>query len=160
MRRPVGVKSVLLFFRWTRFYSSRRVSHCRHASIRTLKERIVSLGACWAFSIQPALLSVWRPVVSLSSGTWPRPLTRSPELGFGFCLSSSWNDFDFAFAVGLRSCRQCHSVAVVQGLVHFSAHPQVMQQHRQLSCRSHDRSLLSVSSATLASFNPQRLRSQ
>ena len=63
-----------------------------------------------------------------------------------------WNDFDFAFAVGLRSCRQCHSVAVVQGLVHFSAHPQVMQQHRQLSCRSHDRSLLSVSSATLRQF--------
>jgi hypothetical protein len=35
-----------------------RVSHCRHASIRTLEERIVSLGACWAFSIQPVLPSV------------------------------------------------------------------------------------------------------
>jgi hypothetical protein len=57
---------------------------CRHASIRTLEERIVSLGACWASSIQPVLPSVWRPVVLLfESGTWARPLTQSPELGFG-----------------------------------------------------------------------------
>ena len=59
-------------------------SRCRHASIRTLEERIISLGACWAFSIQPVLPSVWRPVASLKSGTWPRRLTQSPELGFGF----------------------------------------------------------------------------
>jgi hypothetical protein len=39
-------------------------SHCRYASIRTLEERIVSLGACWAFSFQPVLPSDWRPVVS------------------------------------------------------------------------------------------------
>ena len=31
--------------------------HCRHASIRTLEERIISLGACWAFSVQPVLPS-------------------------------------------------------------------------------------------------------
>jgi hypothetical protein len=68
----------------------RRVDHCRHASIRTLEERFVSLGACWAFSVQPVLPSVWRPVVLLSqSGTWARPLTQSPELGFGL--------FDFLF---------------------------------------------------------------
>jgi hypothetical protein len=59
-------------------------SHCRHASIRTLEERLVSLGAHWAFSVQPVLLSVWRPVVLLlQSGTWARRLTQSPELGFG-----------------------------------------------------------------------------
>ena len=63
-------------------------SHCRHASIRTLEERFVSLGACRAFSFQPVLLSVWRPLVALKSGTWPRRLTQSPELGFSFCLSS------------------------------------------------------------------------
>jgi serine/threonine protein kinase len=52
-----------------------------------LEERFVSLGACWAFSFQPVLLSVWRPVVLLiSSGTRARPLTQSPKLGFGFCL--------------------------------------------------------------------------
>jgi hypothetical protein len=60
------------------------VRRCRHASIRTLEERFVSLGACWAFSIQPVLPSVYRPVILLSeSGTWARPLTQSPELGFG-----------------------------------------------------------------------------
>src|SRR5215510_16275590 len=54
-------------------------SHCRHASIRTLEERIVSLGAGWAFSFQPVLRSDWRPVVSPKSGTWARRLTQSPE---------------------------------------------------------------------------------
>ena len=44
---------------------SRRVDHCRHASIRTLEERFISLGACWAFSFQPVLPSDWRPVVRL-----------------------------------------------------------------------------------------------
>jgi hypothetical protein len=58
--------------------------HCRYASIRTLEERLVSLGAGWAFSVQPVLPSVWRPVVLLfARGTWARPLTQSPELGFG-----------------------------------------------------------------------------
>jgi hypothetical protein len=67
---------------------------CRHASIRTLEERLVSLGACWAFSVQPVLPSVWRPVVLLlQSGTWARPLTQSPELGFGLCLFSSLERF-------------------------------------------------------------------
>jgi hypothetical protein len=68
----------------------------------------------------------------------------------GFYLFSSWNDFDSGFAVlFLRSYRNCHSVAIVQWRVHFSAHPQVMQQHCQLSCRGHDGSLLAVPSATL-----------
>jgi hypothetical protein len=44
------------FFWLTKFFSH-RVRRCRHASIRTLEERIVSLGACWAFSIQPVLPS-------------------------------------------------------------------------------------------------------
>ena len=49
-----------------------------------------------AFSFQPVLPSVWRPVVLLlQSGTRARRLTQSPELGFGFCLFSSWSDFDF-----------------------------------------------------------------
>jgi hypothetical protein len=61
-------------------------------------------------------------------------------------------DFDFAFAVVLRSCCNRHAMAIVQGLVHFSAHPQMMQQHRQLSRRGHDGSLLSVSSTALGQF--------
>ena len=138
-----------------------RVSHCRHASIRTLKERIVSLGARWAFSIQPALLSVWRPVVSLPSGTWPRPLTRSPELGFGFCLSSSWNDFDFGFAilfyaaaatvVRLRLCNGSYTSPLTHrwcsNTASFLAVATIARFFPFLPPRS-------------ASFSPQRLRSQ
>jgi len=48
-----GFIVVLFFFAENSF--SRPSSHCRHASIRTLEERIVSLGACWASSIQPVL---------------------------------------------------------------------------------------------------------
>src|SRR5580692_859999 len=69
-------------FRWTRFFLPPS-SHCRHASIRALEERLVSLGACWAFSFQPVLPSVCRPAVLLSyCRTWARPLTQSPGLGF------------------------------------------------------------------------------
>ena len=83
MRRPVGVKSILWFVLVNKVFPPPS-GHCRHASIRTLEERIVSLGASWAFSVQPVLPSVWRPVVLLlKSGTWARRLTQSPELGFG-----------------------------------------------------------------------------
>src|SRR5437899_11683233 len=103
MRRPVGVKSILISFRETTFVLPPS-GHCRHASIRTLEERFISLGACWAFSFQPVLPSVWRPMVLLfSSGTRARPLTQSPKLGFGFCLFSSWNGFDFCFVFFLAA---------------------------------------------------------
>jgi hypothetical protein len=82
MRRPVGVKCILRSFAETKVFHPPS-GHCRHASIRTLEERIVSLGAGWTFSFQPVLPSDYRPVVSLTSGTWARPLTQSPELGFG-----------------------------------------------------------------------------
>jgi hypothetical protein len=57
MRRPVRVKWVLSLFCGTRFFLPPS-GHCRHASIRTLEERFVSLGARWAFSVQPVLPSV------------------------------------------------------------------------------------------------------
>src|SRR5580692_10769453 len=89
--------------------------HCRHASIRTLEERFVSLGACWAFSFQPVLLSVWRPVVLLiSSGTRARPLTQSPELGFGLLSFLFLETVLTLFCLFvLRSCRNRRLTAVV-----------------------------------------------
>jgi hypothetical protein len=61
----------------------------------------------------------------------------------GFCFSFPKEDF------ALR-CGHHHTLLViVQWLVHFSAHPQVMQQHRQLSGRGNDGSFLPASSATL-----------
>ena len=72
--------------------------HCRHASIRTLEERFSSLGACWAFSFQPVLLSDYRPVVLLlQSGTRARRLTQSPELGFCFVFSLPGTVLIFCF---------------------------------------------------------------
>jgi len=65
MRRPVGVKGIRIEFLLDKFFLLPS-NHGRHASIRTLEERLVSLGACWAFSFQPVLLSIWRPVVLFS----------------------------------------------------------------------------------------------
>jgi hypothetical protein len=102
---------------------------------------IRSLGAWWAFSVQRVLLSVWHPVVSRMSGTRAGQLTPSPELGFGLCFFSSLERFWGCrlFVCGLqpllRGCR-------LQRLVNFSARPQLMQQHRQLSCGRHDPSFL------------------
>jgi hypothetical protein len=62
-RRPVGVKGILVSFCLDKVFLPPS-THCHHASIRTLEERIVSLGAGWAFSFQPVPPSDWRPVVS------------------------------------------------------------------------------------------------
>src|ERR1700721_675767 len=102
MRRPVGVKSILCSFRETTFVLPPS-GRCRHASIRTLEERFVSLGACWAFSYQPVLPSDWRPVVLLLEGrTWARRLTQSPELGFeAFLFFPFLRRFLFYAAAGI-----------------------------------------------------------
>jgi hypothetical protein len=96
MRRPVGVKSIFAVRGTSLFF--RRVATVAMLPSALLRSDFISLGACWAFSFQPVLPSVCRPVVLLfPSGTWARRLTQSPELGFGLCLFSSWNGFDFCF---------------------------------------------------------------
>src|SRR5690242_6369192 len=97
---------------------------CRVATVAMLPSALCvsdhSLGACWAFSVQPVLPSVWRPVILLS---------RESNLGqainavtgtrlWALCFSLPRNGFV------LCSCRNCNSTAVVQWLVHFSTHPQ------------------------------------
>src|ERR1700687_375827 len=61
MRRPVGCKRVLLFFRWTRFFS-RRVATVATLPSALFMERF-SLGASWVFSFQPVLPPDFRPPV-------------------------------------------------------------------------------------------------
>ena len=100
MRRPVGVKSILLWLGSTSFFFFPPSGHCRHASIRTLEERIVSLGACWAFSFQPVLPlfgALWFCSFRVEPGPVRRRSHRSSALGF--CLFSSWNGFDFVFVL-------------------------------------------------------------
>src|SRR4029077_1751728 len=109
MRRPVGVKWVLLFFVGQRFISPAGFAAVAMLPSALSEERLVSLGACWAFLVQPALPSVWRPVVLLlESRTWARPLTQSPELGFGLLSFLFLERFCFyaaaATVVGLLLC--------------------------------------------------------
>jgi hypothetical protein len=56
-------------------------------------------------------------------------------------------------ALFLRGCGYGRWAAVVQWLIHFSAHPQAMEQHRQLSRGRHDGSLLAVPPAALGQFH-------
>ena len=114
MRRPVGVKSILVWLGSTSFFFSRRVDHCRHASIRTLEERFVRsvhvgrsrfsrcchlFGALWfcSFRVEPG------PGHSRSH--------RNSALGFVFF--SSWNDFDFV----LPGCSYAAAATVVRLLL-------------------------------------------
>ena len=63
---------------------SRRVAAVAMLPSALSRSDSYSLGACWAFSFQPVLLSVWRPaILLLQSGTRARRLTQSPKLGFG-----------------------------------------------------------------------------
>jgi hypothetical protein len=120
MRRPVGVKSILFSLRETTFVLPTEwpLSPCFHPHSRGANR---SLGACWAFSFQPVLPSVYRPVALLfKSGTRARRLTQSPELGIlGFVFSLPGTVWPLFCLFVLRGCRHGHSAAVVQWLVHF-----------------------------------------
>jgi hypothetical protein len=65
---------------WNMVFSLPPSRHGRHPSIRALEERIVSLGACWAFSVQPVLPAVRRPF------RHQKMKTQSPELGVRFLI--------------------------------------------------------------------------
>src|SRR5436305_5270669 len=144
MIRAGGGKCVLFSFCETRFFSPAELATDAMLPSALSRSDCFSLGACWAFSFQPVLPSVWRPVIcSQESRTWARRLTQSPELGFGLYLFLFLGTVLF-----LCGCCNCNSTAVVQWLVHFSTHPQVMQQHCQLSCGRHDGPLLAVSSSS------------
>ena len=161
----VGILSVMAFhekagrsqgnsgFMLSCFLSQRKVvlppsSHCRHASIRTLEERFVRsvhVGRS-RFSRCCHLINDLRFILRMKVGLALDAVTgtRLWRLSFLF-LGTVLLCFSFLL---LRGCCNCNSTAIVQGLVDFSAHPQVMQQHCQLSCRGHDGPLLCVSSSS------------
>ena len=160
MRRPVGVKSILFSFRETWF------SPCRVATVAMLPS---ALSRSDSFRSVPVGRSRFSRCCHLISALWFGSFRVEPGPGhrrshrnsaLGFCLFSSWNGFDFVLPFGFTRLRLLSICSVVQRFVHFSAHPQMMQQHCQLSCRRHDRSLLALFPPRSASFSPQRLRSQ
>jgi hypothetical protein len=75
MRRPVGVKWVLSFFRWTRFFSVPSY-YCRHPSIRTLQGAIFSLSASWVFSLLKLMIVPFRCSLNMAL-TSPFETTRA-----------------------------------------------------------------------------------
>src|SRR5580700_5412551 len=83
MRRPVGVKWILDRLGWSLGFLSTESAAGAMLPSALSRSDSYSLGACWAFSFQPVLPSVWRPaILLLQSGTRARRLTQSPELGF------------------------------------------------------------------------------
>src|SRR5271166_2847032 len=120
MRRPVGVKWILLFFRWTRFFS------CRVATTVAILPSALFVSAKRSVQVGRSRFSRCCHLIvdlpsHLKNESWARPLTQSPELGMlGFVFFLSRNV--------LCCCQECHSIAVPQRFVHFSADPQVVQQ--------------------------------
>src|SRR5580698_9702269 len=101
---------------------------------------LVSAGAAICLAPCGSALSEWNLGQAINAVTGTRLL--------GFCFS-----FRRMFLVLCRS-RQCSLLAVVQWLVHFSAYPQAMEQHRQLSRSGHDGALLPASAAALGQLQP------
>ncbi len=136
-------------------------SRCRHASIRPLEERFirsVQVGrsrfsrCCHLICDLQFRFSGWNVGQAIDAVTGTRLWLLSCIFLERFC---------FCFAVlSLRGCRNCRSAAVMQRVVHFSAYPQMVQQHRQLSSCGDNRSLLPLFPPRSASFRPQRLGSQ
>ncbi len=101
-----------------------------------------SAGAAICLAPCGSALGAWNLGQAINAVTGTRLLSFSlPGTVLGCCAVSV-----------LRGGRNLHSATVVQRFVHFSAHPQVMQQHRQLSRRRNDRSFLPVPSTALGQF--------
>ena len=100
-----GRSQVSSFF-WDKGFSPAESATVAMLPFALSRERLVRSGAVWAFSVQPVLPSDWRPVVLAlrESRTWARPLTQSPELGFGFYRFSSWSVFFTQLRPRLPGC--------------------------------------------------------
>ena len=87
------------------------LSPCFHPHSRGANH---SLGACWAFSVQPVLLSVWRPVVTLAEWNLGQAIVAVTGTRlWALSLFSSWNDFDFV----LPGCSYAAAATVVRLLL-------------------------------------------
>src|ERR1700730_6876887 len=96
MRRPVGVKWVPCFFSLDKIFLPvewTTVAMLPSALSRRESFRSVHVGRSRFSRCCHLFVALW--FCSSERKTWARQLTQSPELGFGFCLSFSWNDFDF-----------------------------------------------------------------
>src|SRR5882724_9402882 len=147
MRRPAGVKGVLLSFRWTRFFLSAELPLSPPFHPHSSMSDFVSLGASWVFSFQPVLPPVSRPLfpsLRWKLGQAINAVTGTRRLGFVLPIHES----------ELCRRRQHGRTAIPQRFVHFSADPQAMQQHRQLSCSSNHHSFLPILSAPLGQLQP------
>jgi hypothetical protein len=94
MRRPVGVKWIDSCFREQVIYPAEltTVAMLPFALSRSESFRSVQVGRS-RFSRCCHLISDLSFLGKRETRAWR--LTQSPELGFGFCIFSSWNDFDF-----------------------------------------------------------------
>jgi len=98
--------------------------HCPHPSSALFDERFCSLGASWVFSFQPVLPPDFRPCFHLGGWKLGQAINAVTETRRWAFVFPSWNI--------LTLCCRRHRclVTVAQRFVHFSAHPQTMQQHR------------------------------
>src|ERR1035437_2707187 len=115
MRRPVGVKGVLLFFRWTMFFLPAELllspPFHPHSSMSDFV-RSVPVG-CSRFSRCCHLIIDLSSISKIEVGPGVRRSHRNSALGFVLPFAE-WQ---------LRGCRQQDRTAVPQRFVNLSAHP-------------------------------------
>jgi hypothetical protein len=136
-RLPAGSSSHFLF----RFQDHRR-------SVAILPSALVVehflLGASWAFLVSVGAATC----ISLSwvphNGSGAGAISQSPELGDLVGLHPFYQS-----GLGLR-CASCDLATVPERVIDFATHPQLVQQHRQLTRYRHDRSLLGVLAASFS----------
>src|SRR5580704_8902436 len=138
MRRPVGVNRILLFSLDTGFSPAEwPLSPCFHPHSRgAICFARCTLGVLGSAGAAICLAPCGSALGERNLGQAINAVTGTRLWAFVFSLPGT--------VLFLRSCGYARSAAVVQRFVHFSAHPQVMQQHRQLSRGRHDGSLLPV----------------
>src|SRR5260221_14738347 len=122
MRRPVGVKSILVLLGEPSLFSppSWPLSPCFHPHSRgAIRFRSVHVGRSRYSRFCHLFVALW--FRSFRVEPWARPLTQSPELGFGFVFSLTGTILIFVLSFVLLGCRHFRFAAVGQRFVRFSA---------------------------------------
>jgi hypothetical protein len=134
MRRPVDVKAHFRFLLSVTLFSFSQAASVAILPSALFCERY-SLGARWVFSFSRCCYLIIDLSSHLFGGSWAPGLSRS-HLDSAVELSCPDRN-------SLGHCPHCF-LAIAQWFVHLSAHPQPMEQYRQLSSHGNHRSFLGI----------------
>ena len=116
MRRPVGIKWVLLYFRWTCLFFGRVAADAILPSALSRSDVVRSVQVGRSRFSRCCHLIV--DLSSVSRQKWARRLTQSPELGFRLLIFLSQSCFCFYAAIASGLLRLLCSGSYASPLTH------------------------------------------